>query len=185
MRDTEEIHKLKKNIFSADWEGKKASANRLFEIGGQENTDYLISLLDQSNSQVRDAVALTFRERKFNEALDPLLKAIVKKENSGYNGTMVYALETLDCSHKLKDLFEILFEKNSYEAQNHILTILNEQTFEFSSSDLLTIKAKWDALKERWNVLNNIEGENLRKHDIDKDLIQSFVDSYTSYFDKK
>jgi hypothetical protein len=181
----QEIEKLKNDIFSGDWDKMKASANRLFEIGGQENIDYLVGLLDQSNSGVRNAVALTFRDNEFNDALEPLLNSINRKENKGYNGTMVYALEKLNCGLKLKELFHILFDSNSYEVQNHILTILDEQIFEFTKADLLEIKANWEKVKVSWNKLNNVDSENLRERDIDDNLIQSFVDGYVTYLEQR
>ena len=185
MSVDQKIEKLKADIFSDKWDRMKESANRLFEIGGHENIDYLVGLLDQPNSGVRNAVALTFRDNEFNEALEPLLKSIIKKENKGYTGTMVYALEKLDCRLKLKELFNILFDNNSYEVQNHILTILDEQTFEFKEADLLEIKVKWEKLKDNWNELNNVDKDNLREHDIDQELIQSFVDGYVSYLEQR
>ncbi|HEY3405594.1 MAG TPA: hypothetical protein VGK59_19560 [Ohtaekwangia sp.] len=181
----QEIEKLKTDIFSDDWDKVMAASNRLFEIGGQENIDYLLGLLDQSNSRIRNAVALTFRDNQFNEALEPLLASINKRENKEYTGTMVYALEALDCKFKLRELFNILFDNNSYEVQNHILTILDEQEFEFTEADLLEIKVNWDKIKSSWNELNNINSGNLREHDIDQDLIQSFVDGYVSYLEQK
>jgi len=183
MRVDQEIEKLKNDIFSDDWGRMKESSCRLFEIGGHDNIDYLIGLLDQPNSGVRNAVALVFRDNKFNDALEPLLNSIIKKENKGYTGTMVYALEKLDCRLKLKELFNILFDNSSYEVQNHILTILGQQTFELKEADLLEIKVKWEKLKGNWNELNNLDKDNLRKHDIDEDLIQSFVDGYVSYLE--
>ncbi len=185
MRVVQEIEKLKSDIFSDDWDKVKASVNRLFEIGGQENIDYLIGLLDQSNSGVRNAVALTFRDNEFSDALEPILNAINKKENKGYTGTMVYALDKLDCRLKLKELFDILFDNNSYEVQNHILTILDEQTFEFTEADLLGIKTKWEKLKDNWNELNNVDKDNLREHDIDQGLVQSFIDGYVTYLEQR
>ena len=185
MRVDQEIEKLKSDIFSDDWDKMKSASNRLFEIGGQDNIDYLIGLLDQQNSGVRDAVALTFRDNKFNDALEPLLRAINKNENKGYNGTMAYALEELDCSHKLSELFDILFDKNSWEVQNHILTVLDKQIFEFTEDDLIRIKSKWENIKDNWNDLNKIDKHNLRKHDLDKDLVQNFVDRYVSYLEKR
>ncbi len=185
LRVVQEIEKLKNDIFSGDWDKMKASANRLFEIGGQENIDYLLGLLDQTNSEVRNAVALTFRDNEFNDALETILNSINKKENKGYTGTMVYALEKLDCRLKLKELFNILFDNNSYEVQNHILTILDEQTFEFTETDLLEVKSTWEKLKDNWNELNNVDKDNLKEHDIDQDLVQGFVDGYVTYLEQR
>jgi|JI7StandDraft_1071085.scaffolds.fasta_scaffold58171_2 hypothetical protein len=184
MEIDEEIKRLKVEIFSDDWEKMKASADQLFEIGGQNNIDYLLGLLDHRNSQVRNVVALTFRKNKFNESVETLLSAIRKEENRGNNGTLVYALEELDCSHKLCELFDILFFESSWEVKHHILTILDKQIFEFTEGDLMKIKSKWEKIKDSWNDLNKIDKDNLQKHDLDKDLIQSFVDGYVSYLKK-
>lgn len=178
MRVDKEIVRLKTDIFSDDWEKMKEATNRLFEIGGQANIDFLIGLLDHQNSGIRNAVSLTFRKNKFNDALEPILKSIIKKEYKGYTGTMVYALENLDCSKKLRELFDILFEANSYEVQNHVLKVLDNQVFEFTSNDILLIKDKWDKLKDNWNEKNRIDPDNLKKYDLDRDLIQDFVDRF-------
>ena len=184
MRADQEIEKLKNDIFSDNSDKIKAAADRLFEIGGQENIDYLIKLVEQENSKIRDVVALLIRDNELNEALEPLLKSINKKEFKGYTGTMVYALEKLDCSKKLNELFDLLFGGSSYEVQNHVLTILNEQTFEFTTEDISRIKEKWDKLEKDWNRLNNIDEENISSFDIDKKVIQEFVDGYVSYLEQ-
>ena len=184
MRVDQEIDKLKSEIFSDNSDKMKAAADRLFEIGGRENVDYLIGLLDQKNSKIRDIVALLIRDNGLNEALEPLLKSINKKEFKGYTGTMVYALEKLDCSKKFNELFDLLFDESSYEVQNHVLSILNEQIFEFTQADLLRVKNKWDKLKEDWNRLNNIDEINKRNFDIDRNVIQEFVDGYVSHLEK-
>ncbi len=186
MTTEQEIEKLKTTLFSAEeWDERKASSNRLFEIGGNENIDYLVGLLDQENSLVRNVVAMTFMDNKFNQALEPLLTSINKPENRDARGTMVYALQDLDCSQRLKQLFDILFTATkNWEVQSGILTVLEEQEFEFSEDDLLDVKAKWEQIKDDWNELNNINKDQLREYEIDKDLIQNFVDGYVSYLEK-
>jgi len=71
--------------------------------------DFLISILSSDNSDIRNRAALALENIKDNRALEPLLAAIFIKENHNYNGTMVFALEPLDCSKKLKEIFKILF----------------------------------------------------------------------------
>ena len=186
MRVNQEIETLKTDIFSDNWDKMKKSSNRLFEIGGRENIDYLLGLLDQPNPLVRNAVALTFMDNKFNDALEPLLKSITKEENKSARGTMVYALEALDCSNKLKELFDILFTaaKNA-EVQTGILTVLDEQEFEFTKNDLSEIQEKWERLKDHWDKMNGIDKENKKDYEIDRDVIQNFVDGYVSYLEKR
>src|SRR5689334_20446993 len=128
MTTNHEIEKLKSDISSNDWKRMTESANRLFEIGGQENIDYLVELLDQSNPLIRNAVALTFMDNKFDDALEPLLQSITKKENKNARGTMVHALQELDCSKKLRELFDILFAAaGNVEVQVGILAVLDVQ----------------------------------------------------------
>jgi HEAT repeat protein len=186
MTIEQEIKQLKSDLFTADnWDKRKTSSSRLFEIGGQENIDYLIGLLDQENSLVRNAVAMTFMDNKFNEALEPLLISINKAEHIKSRGTLVYALNALDCSQKLRELFDILFSATrNWEVQSGILTVLEEQEFEFSVDDLQHIKQKWDGLKSNWNQLNGVDKDNLRKYEIDEDLVQDFVDGYMAYLEK-
>lgn len=186
MRVDQEIEKLKTDIFSDDWDKMKESSNRLFEIGGQENIDYLLGLLDQPNSLVRNAVALTFKENRFNDALDPLLKSITKEENKNARGTMVYALQTLNCSNKLKELFDILFTATkNVEVQSGILTVLDEQEFEFTKNDLIEIQEKWERLKDNWDELNGIKKGEVKEYDINREVIQNFVDGYVSYLEAR
>jgi hypothetical protein len=185
MRVEQEINKLKTDIFSDDWEKMKESANRLFEIGGHENIDYLLGLLDQPNPSVRNAVALTFMDNKFDYALDQLLKSITKEENKNARGTMVYALQALDCSNKLKELFYILFTAtNNVEVQTGILTILDEQKFEFTKNDLIEIQYKWEKLKDNWDESNGIKKGAVKEYEIDQDIIQNLVDGFVSYLNK-
>lgn len=181
-----EIDKLKSDILSDDWEKMIPASNRIFEIGGQENINYLINLLDNENSSVRNAVALTFRDNKYNEAIEPLLKAINKIENVSHRGTMVYALETMDCKVKFRELFILLFNGiNNWEVQNSVLTILDEQEFEFSEEDLRFIKESWDSLKDKWNQLNFIDEKNISEIDIDRNVIQNYIDEFLSYLKEK
>lgn len=141
-----EISQLKKDMFSDDWETVKISADRLGKIGGQEVTDFLISLLNLENPDIRNRAALALEEIKDNRALDPLLMAIFKKENHNYNGTMVFALESLDCSKKLKEIFKILFFE-TYESKISAYAILCDQTFDFTEQDLIDVRQMWQECK--------------------------------------
>jgi hypothetical protein len=185
MRVDQEIEKLKTDIFSGDRDTMKEAVNRLFTSGGQDNIDYLIGLLDQGNSLIRNEVAMTFMDNKFNDALEPLLNSINKPENRNARGTMVYALQALDCSQKLKELFYILFTATkNIEVQSGILTVLEEQEFEFTRTDLMEIRTTWDKLKETWNDSNGIKEGDRKEYEIDREAIQDFVDGYVSYLDR-
>ena len=95
-----EITTLKSKIQSNDPEALIA-IKRLIELDRDTAIDYLITLLDSTNPSFRNFSALGLRDLADNKALEPLFKAISKVENVNSRGTLVYALETLDCSDKL------------------------------------------------------------------------------------
>ena len=176
MTAENKLEKIKADIFSDDWDKIKNATNHLFNLGGKENIDYLLGLLDHKDSSIRNAVALTFRDNKFNEAVEPLFKSINKEENKNYRGTMVYALQMLDCSHKLQEIFKLLFYGN-YEVKMGVLTILEEQKFEFTKDDLIVIQNMWADF--------NTNPYNYPNHEGMKDLIHGNVEGYLSYLKNK
>ncbi len=138
-----EIEKLKKSVFSDDWEIASTAIKRLGEIGGQDILDFLIKLLELGDSSILNNVVLALKKIKNNKAVEPLLKAIFKPENHNYNGTMVYALESLNCETKLVEIFKILFFE-SYESKHGAYKILGQQIFEFTKDDLFEIQSMWN-----------------------------------------
>jgi hypothetical protein len=168
----DDIEQLKKNIFSDDWELIKKSADKLGELGGNDITDFLISLLDLDDSGIRNRAALALEKIADNKAVEPLFKSIFKNHN--YNGTMVFALESLDCSKHLKDIFKILFSE-SYEAKISAMAILDTQIFEFTSQDLMDIKEMWEDCKLHPEKCPEIEDDEVKKE------IQDSVDGFMEY----
>ena len=169
-----EIEQLKKDIFSDDWELVKTSADRLSKIGGDEVVTFLISLFKLNNSGIRNRAALAIERLKDQRALEPLLEAIFKKENHNYNGTMVFALESLDCSKNLKEIFTILFYE-SYEAKLSASAILEDQIFDFTKEDLQDIKEMWTDLQLHPEKFPEFDDKEVRE------LIQDNVEGYLSY----
>ncbi len=173
-----EIDQLKEDVLSDDWHLADSSAVRLIEIGGDEVINFFISLIAEDNSTIRNRAALALRDIKDNRALEPLLKAIFKKKNHNYNGTMVYALETLDCSAKLKEIFKILFYQ-TWESKQSAYSILFAQIFTFTDNDILEIKKMWDYIKLHPEKYPNYEEEETRA------MMQDTLDGYTGYFKSK
>ena len=173
-----EIENLKKDVFSDDWELVKSSVNRLGQIGGNYVVDFLISLISLENSSIRNRAALALYEIKDQRALEPLLNAIFKKENHNYNGTMVFALESLDCSKKLKEIFKILFYQ-TYESKISAYSIISDQIFEFTREDLIEIKQMWDDCKLHPEKCPYFEDKETRE------MMQDAVDGYMGYFNQK
>lgn len=169
-----EVEYLKQAVFSDDWELVKSSADRLGKIGGNDVVDFLISLIALDDSGIRNRAALALNEIKDNRALDPLLKAIFNKDNHNFNGTMVYALESLDCSKKLKEIFKILFYE-SFEAKISAYSILSDQIFDFSKEDLFEIQQMWEDCKH--NQFNCPGYDDIKT----RSMIQNAVDGFIAY----
>lgn len=169
-----EIEQLKKDVFSDDWELVKSSAKRLGKIGGAQVVDFLISLIALDDSGIRNSAALALEEIKDNRALEPLLTAIFKKENHNNNGTMVYALASLDCSQKLKGIFRILFYE-TYESKISAYAILFDQIFDFTKGDLIEIQQMWDDCKKHPDKCPCYEDIGTRE------MMQDAVDGFMGY----
>lgn len=173
-----EIIILKQKIISGDWDNLKVALERLIEIKGEEYVfDFLISLISNTDPKIRNNAALAIEELKIEKALEPLLESIFKEENKNYNGTLVFALSSLDCSQNLKDIFRILFSY-AYEAKMSAISILDEQSFEFTKQDLLEIKAMWENCKLNPETCIEFNNPKVRKE------MQSCVDSFLFYLEE-
>ncbi len=108
----------------------------------------LLPLLGSPLAQTRDAVALALRDIADNAAVEPLVAAIRSPATAGHRGTLVYALETHDCSGYFLFVFDLALN-DTYEVQNHALTILNAQQFWYDQGDLDTAQARLNAYAAR------------------------------------
>lgn len=189
MTRQQRIAQLKVTLFSDDGEAAGRASDALFHFGGRfhktgrrKSRQYLLCILDQQQSFARKAVALTFRKNRFHTAVPPLLRAITKPENARTRGTLAYALETLNCSQKLGELFAILFGAlDNWTVQASILTILDEQVFEFTKAELQGIEEGWKAVKGDWKELNGLDEQRISEIAHDRNLIQHVVDGYLAY----
>ena len=172
MQPEQTLDSLKADFFSPDPVVATAAAGRLGELRGTEVIDFLLSVLKSKDALQRNSAALALRDIGDNRAGEPLWQEIQNPENRNKRGTMVYALEKLDCSQKLPDLFDLLFY-GSYEVKMYAGTILDEQIFEFSEADLHAIQRKWDDLQRHPEKCVDFESC--------KDDIQHFVEGFTSY----
>ena len=170
----EEIAQLKRNVFSEDRQLVKLSVDRLLELVGKDGLDFLISLLALDNPYLRDIAALALADIKDNRVLDPLLSAIFKTENHNFNGTLVFALQSFDCSQKLKDIFKILFYQD-YESKIGAYTILSDQIFKFKQEDLLEIGQMWRDCKKNSNDCPCFDDIDCRQ------MMQNAIDRFLQY----
>ncbi len=166
------IEQAKNNLLSDDWDVQLKASSVLSENCTKEIFDFLIALLESKDHGIKNIVALTLRDIGDSNAVDPLMVAICYKENFNFNGTLVYALQTLDCSQKLKELFEIMFYQG-YEPALMASMILDEQVFEFTKQNILDILVEWEDIK--------INNEKCPMYEDKKEMIQRDIDGFASY----
>ena len=169
-----DIEQLKKYIFSDDQRLVKAARDRLGEIGGDEVVEFLIPLLESDDPGIRDTAAQALSDIKDSRAVDPLLAAILKDVASEDNDTLVFALEFLDCSLKLKEMFQILLY-GSYMSKLSAYNILSDQVFDFSEQDVADIKAMCEDCKAHPEKCPEYEREDV------KIMIQDSVDGFAGH----
>jgi hypothetical protein len=173
MMEANNLTALQCAAAAKEWEQVEAEIGRLVEAAGPQKLEFLISLLNQSAPAIRNGAALWLRDLADNRALVPLLAAIRNPITLNANGTMVWALHTLDCRHYLVELFEIIFYQG-YEAKVMGMMVLDEQEFEFSFDDLHNIKRQWDACQAQPALCPNFYEQ--------RESIQDFVDGFMAYF---
>ncbi|MEQ6165678.1 HEAT repeat domain-containing protein [Ekhidna sp. MALMAid0563] len=173
-----ELEKLKQRILTGTPSEQMEVVDELVASNNERAAELFIELLESTDPQVRNSVALGIYELKPPTALEPLLTAIFKPENHNYNGTLVYALEQLDCTNKLKDVFRILFYE-SYEAKMSAYAILDKQIFEFTRTELQEIQAMWN------DLLDNPEKCPGFNSDDTKEMIEVSVEGFMGYLNGK
>ena len=164
---------LKADLFSNDRETAISASKDLAKTGSEDVLFFLIDLLESEKPGIRNLAALSLREIGDNRAIPSLLRSIFKPENKSYNGTLVYALQTLDCTHLLVDIFKILFYE-SFEAKMGAYAILNEQEFEFSSANLMEIRRMWKECSSAPSAENGFKDPDTKA--IIKDAYEGFME---------
>ncbi len=144
---TKSLTHLQQAIQSDDWETARSAADALAEYGSAA-VPVLLPLLQSESGQTRNAIALALRDIADNTAVEPLVQAIRNPATAGNRGTLVYALETHDCSDYFLFLFNLTLN-DTFEVQNHALTILYQQQFWYTLADLDTAQTQLAAYIQR------------------------------------
>ena len=142
------LKELKQDILSDDWKTALAASDALAQIGGKAALDILLPLLSSPASWTRNAAALGLRDIGDNAAVEPLVHAISALGPQDDRGTLVYALQSLDCSRQFRFLFDLTL-CDVFELQNHALAILKEQEFQYAQADITEAQDKLDIYGRR------------------------------------
>ena len=135
-----EIETYIRQLHHADWTTVRVAIDALSEINTSEVHTAMLQLLTSPVDHARDGAALVLQEVAYDLAVEPLIISIQYPVNPNNYGTLAYALTNLNCSMYFRNIF-MLIVSTTYEAQNHLLSILDEQTFNISEHDIRTAKA--------------------------------------------
>ena len=170
MHPLRNIEDLKADLGSNDREVALKAAGLLATAHGPEGQTALVEAL--SDLDTRHVAALGVHEGRVQAALQPLLQLIKDPSNFNTTGTLVFALESLDCGDIIEELFDIMFTQ-SYESHISASQILNEQTFAPSEETRKRILDKWDVIVQDPSVCPDFGS---KQKDIDA-LIQRLLPS--------
>ena len=107
---------------------------------GKNRINELIEKLKSRDPDVRNSSALELREIGDNSAVEPLLVEIFNPDNTNNRSTLVYALESLDCSRYFWEIFQLALSTKA-DVQMSALAILFEQEFWiFQEEELIRAK---------------------------------------------
>jgi HEAT repeat protein len=136
-----ELNILKKKIKHDDWETCRSAVERLAEIDSEEATSILLDMLRSDEAQVRNLTAVAMQDTRDQKYFAPLLRRINELGTKGQIGTLVYALENLDCSRNLYDIANLnLNAGTNVEVKHSTTAILNKQSFRLTRKEFEEVR---------------------------------------------
>lgn len=107
----------------------------------------------------RNTIAIILGDLGCDKAIDVLIELILDPRNKNCRGTFIYALEGLNCEHKLIQLMHILADSN-YEVKWNMHTLLSEKIGVMSETDkrgcIDILKEDIDKLEEALGCMEDI-----------------------------
>ena len=142
------VTELVNDLQSDDRDISEAASKALVASKDASVVDRLIELLKSQHGHIRNRAASALRDIGDDRAIEPLVNAIGVPENCNNRGSLVWALQTLDCCNLFPLLFDLGIEGN-YEVRSMALMILDEQDFGVTPTILAVAKNKLDSYMSR------------------------------------
>lgn len=103
-------------------------------------TEKLSACSIPEESGKRNKLALALGELEYNEAVPHIVELLKKDSGSMYIGTLVYALQSLECADFLEDIFHLLYAGN-YEVRRNMFALLEMNIDKLPQDMLVRMKA--------------------------------------------
>ena len=102
------------------------------ELSIQEQQEFIKYLIYNLNScqmpednLKRNTIVLVLADLKCNEAVPVIINLIQEQAESNYIGTLVYALQDLECAEYLEQIYYLIY-KGNYEVRHNIFDLLEK-----------------------------------------------------------
>jgi HEAT repeat protein len=138
------LERLKFKLHHSEWRETLSAADELGAASSSLADTILIEGLSSTSPRVRNASAIAIKDNETKNALPALVKAISKPENINSRGTLVSALEAMDCSELFMFLFRLALDAN-YECKMGATDVLAEQEFYIDDNDIALAKSMLSA----------------------------------------
>lgn len=152
------------------------ASDALGRIGSEAVVKAMIELLNHAYSESRYMAARTLALVENNEdALEPLLQAIQRKENHNQAGDLLIALEEFDVSEKYVEFFK-LFLFGSFKVSMVAKDLLDHKDFDITARVIRKAQKHWE------HYSNNVKKDDLfilRKIEVEEMLheLKAYVDN--------
>lgn len=123
----------------------------IYEIGTTENCGH------------RNTIAIVLGDLGCNKAINTMIEVINMPKNRKCIGSLIYALESLDCENEVKSILHVLFDGN-YEAKYNTYCLFIEKFHKMKEEDKeeckKLIEKEKEKIEETLDLIEKIE-ENI------------------------
>ncbi|WP_377520240.1 HEAT repeat domain-containing protein [Priestia megaterium] len=143
------LDNLKKELNNGDLESALDTIERIGLMQDHKTVPTLINyLVSTSNNVLRDALAIALADIGDYQAVEPLIRLLKNPKTLKSRGTLLYALESFNCSDYAELITELLFEDN-FEVSRQAFILLEAQMLHISNDvKIKCIKKIKQELKE-------------------------------------
>lgn len=115
----------------------------------------------------RNTMAIVLSDLKCNQAIGEMISLIKNPENSKSIGTIIYALQNLDCEKNILTIFDLLF-KGNYEVRCNMYNLLECKIDKMDEKDIekcleIIQKEKKDT-EEKFELIEDLEENVFKKY---------------------
>lgn len=137
------------------------------KLNEEDKNELLNFFMITQNPLIRNHIAMIFSDIQYNKSVPFILKKIMDKNISEDNGTLVFALQNLDCKCYFISFINIICTMD-YEARLMAYEIIEKYSDSISISTRRVSLKKLQEYRLKIEASSEDKGENSRLHFIEK-----------------